>query len=37
MGKGNFDNYSVEAFVPNACLFGIPVLDRSTATLAAID
>jgi hypothetical protein len=26
MGKGDFDNYSVEAFVPNACFFGIPVL-----------
>jgi hypothetical protein len=32
--KPDFDNYSVEAFVPNAC-FEISLLDTSTATLAA--
>src|SRR6478672_6623402 len=29
MGKGDFDNYSVETFVPNACFFGIPVLTQA--------
>ena len=35
MEKGDFDNYSVEAFVPNACFLGISVPDTSTTTLTA--
>jgi len=35
--RGISNNYSVEAFVPNACFSGIPVLAAaSTATVAAI-
>src|SRR3954453_7508698 len=30
MGKAGFDNYSVEAFMPNACFLNIPVLDTRT-------
>src|SRR5262245_3263282 len=32
MGKENFDNYNVEAFVPDAFLFGISVPDTRAAT-----
>jgi len=30
MGKAGFDNYNVEAFMPNACFLNIPVLDTRT-------
>ena len=29
MGKRDFDNYSVEAFVPNACFLGTRCLTQS--------
>ena len=30
MGKAGFDNYSVEAFMPNACFLNIAVFDTRT-------
>jgi hypothetical protein len=31
MGKAGFDNYNVEAFMPNTCFLSIPARDTSTA------